>query len=224
MEPHFIKDVWIDTLLQFGRRKLQYCGMEQWQLAWFIPKRPQVRVLLPLHKTVIIMEKNTIESKVASAILQREAGRFEIDGREYALSDPNIATLILVSEIIATLPVVERVPADLRVYASLHYAKDYKAIGDICAILILGAKGLTEEREIIEEKRILGVFRRRKVRRVMVDRKAELSRLILENLSPSFIMDMIIQRLKDMEVGTFFLITTSLNEANVLKPTKEVEH
>ena len=164
----------------------------------------------------------TIEQMVASAILEKATDKIEIGGNIYPIADPSIATLILVSEIISTLPIVERVPKEQRLYSVLHYAKDYRQLGDICAILILGAKNLTEEREIIEEKRLFGLFKRRTIRKEMVDRQAELSRLILENLRPSVIYDCIISRLNDMEVGSFFAITTSLSEANILKPTKEV--
>lgn len=169
------------------------------------------------------MAQRTIEQMVASAILQKATDKIELGGVVYPIADPSIATLILVSEIISTLPVVDKeIPKELRVYSALHYAKDYSAIGDICAILILGAKNLREEKEIIEEKRILGLFPCKKKVKVTVDKQAELSRLILENIKPSIIFDLIIKRLQDMEIGHFFSITTSLSEANILKPTKEV--
>lgn len=168
------------------------------------------------------MAQQTIEQMVASAILEKATDEIEINGEAYPISDPSIATLILVSEIISTLPVVEKVPKEQVVYSALHYAKDFKAIGDICAILILGANKLqvTEKKTI--EKRILGLFTRKKTVEVVVDKQKELSRLILDNLSPSTVFNLIIRRLQDMEVGHFFSITTSLSEANILKPTKEV--
>lgn len=164
----------------------------------------------------------TIEQIVASAILEKATDRIEIDGNVYSIASPSIATLILISEIISTLPIVERVPKEQRIYSVLHYAKNFRQLGDICAILILGAKGLTEEKEIVEEKRIFRLFKHRTIRKTVIDKQAELSRLILENLRPSVIYDCIIARLNDMEVGSFFAITTSLSEANILKPTKEV--
>lgn len=160
---------------------------------------------------------------VASVILEKAATEIEIDGKTYPVADPSIATLILISEIISTLPVAANVPAEQRIYAALHYAKDYRAIGDICAILILGAKGLKEEREITEEKRVFGLFKHKRTRKVAVDKQAELARLIIENMRPSAIFDCIVARLQDMEIASFFAITTSLSEANILKPTKEVE-
>lgn len=168
------------------------------------------------------MAQKTIEQRVAAAILEKTTTEIEIGNEVYRIADPTTATLILISEIISTLPVVEKVPNEKKLYSVLHYAKDYQHLGDICAILILGAKGLSEEKEIIEEKRIFRLFKRRTTRRVVVDKKAELSRLILDNLRPSVIFDCIISRLNDMEVGSFFAITTSLSEANILRPTKEV--
>ena len=167
----------------------------------------------------------TIEQMVASAILEKATDTIEIDGNIYPIADPSIATLILVSEIVSTLPIVDKnTPSENVAYSVLHHAKDFRAIGDICAILILGAKHLIEEREIIEEKPLFGLFKRRTIRKERIDMQSELSRLILENLSPSKIFDIIVQRLQDMEVGYFFSITTSLSEANLLKATKEVVH
>lgn len=169
------------------------------------------------------MAQRTIEQMVASAILEKATDKIELGGVVYPIADPSIATLILVSELISTLPVVDKdIPKELRVYSALHYAKDYKAIGDICAILILGAKNLiVTEKKTIEE-RILGLFPRKKEVEVITNKQEALSRLILENIKPSTIFDLIIQRLQDMEIGYFFSITTSLSEANILKPTKEV--
>lgn len=168
------------------------------------------------------MEQQTIESKVADAILERKIGSVEIDGKTYDIAPPTLATLILVSEMVSTLPVVERVPNNQIVNSVLHYAKDYRKLGDICAVLILGAKNLTQEIEETHTRRILGLFNRRYKAKRVIDRKAELSRLITENMRPSVVFDVIVKRLQDMEVGSFFSITTSLSDANILKPTKEV--
>ena len=168
------------------------------------------------------MEKQTIESKVADAILERKIGSIEIDGKTYNVAPPTLATLILVSEMVSTLPIVERVPNNQIVNSALHYAKDYRKLGDICAVLILGAKNLMQEVEEVHVKRFLWLFKRRYTIKQTIDRKAELSRLITENLRPSVVFDVIVKRLQDMEVGSFFSITTSLSDANILKPTKEV--
>ena len=141
----------------------------------------------------------------------------------YEIAPPSTATLILISEIVATLPVVKKVPAEEIVTSVLHYARYYRPIGDIAAVLILGAKNLIEYRTIVQEKRYLfGLIRRKTETTIKVDKKAELAKIILENVSPTTLFNVVVQRLQDMEIGSFFAITTSLSEANILKPTKEV--
>jgi len=169
------------------------------------------------------MEKRTIEQMVAAAILEKATDSIEIEGVTYPICDANIATLVLVSELISTFPHVEAVPKEQRLYVALHYAKDFKEVCDLCAILILGAENLTEKRDVVEYKRFLGVFRHKVKREVVFDKKAALAKEISLHLKPSVIFNCIIQRLQDMEVGHFFSIITSLDEANILKPTREVE-
>jgi len=169
----------------------------------------------------------TIEEKVAAAVLEEPIGKLEIDGEVYQIAAPCMSTLILVSEIISTLPIVEQCPKELVLSSVLHHAKDYGKLGDLVAVLILGRKGLTEEREIeedVETPCLFGLFRRkRKVKRkVIVDRKAELAQKVLDNVTPSELQAIVIERLTKLEIGDFFAITTSLSEANLLKPTKEV--
>lgn len=160
--------------------------------------------------------KRTIESKVADAILERNVGKIEIDGSVYEIAAPSIATLILVSEIVSQFPIV-REDAD-QVTSVLHHAKEFRGLGDLAAVLILGAKNLTETRTI--RKKFLGLTVHRK--RITVDKQAELAKLFLENIRPSVLLEVIVKRLIDLEVGDFFGITTSLTEVNILKPTKEV--
>ena len=169
------------------------------------------------------MEEQTIESKVASAILEKPVASIELDGKTYDISPPSIATLILASEIVSGLPAVEPVSKDKIVYWVLRNAKNYRALGDFVAVLILGAKGLSETitRKVVKS-RLFGLRKVEIEEKVTIDRKAELSRIILENVRPSVLFNIVIRRLNDLEVGDFFGITTSLGEINLLKPTKEV--
>ncbi len=176
------------------------------------------------------MEQNrqTIEQRVASAVLEKSIGAIEIEGQTYEIGSPSIATLILISEIVSTLPIVEKCDKDKIVYAALHHAKNYKALGDIAAILILGAKGLTEERVISDRPRFFfgllpAFWRQEKRRTIKINKQKELARQILLNVRPQVLFDIVIQRLRDMEIANFFAITTSLSEANLLKQTKEVD-
>ena len=168
------------------------------------------------------MEQTTIESRVASAILERNVGNIEIEGVTYEIAPPSIATLI-VSEFIASLPIVEKVEKTEIVNSVLHHARFFRPLGDIAATLILGAKSLTEERVVVQEKRYLfGLIKRKSKKKIKIDKRAELAKAILENVRPTVLFNVVVQRLQDMEISSFFAITTSLSEANILKPTKEV--
>lgn len=185
-------------------------------------KASEVRILHP-PQFIRNMKQNTIESSVASAILEKNIGSIEIEGATYEIAPPSTATLILVSEIVSTLPIVEKVPNNEIVNSVLHFAKDFRPLGDIAAVLILGAKNLTEERTITQEKRhLFGLLKRKAEIKVKVDKKAELAKIILENVRPTILFNVVVRRLQDMEISSFFAITTSLSEANILKPTKEV--
>lgn len=169
---------------------------------------------------------NTIESQVAAAILEKDIAEMEIEGKTYKIAPPSIATLILVSEIVSRFPIVEQdVPKEKVLYYVLHYAKQFGALGEMVAVLILGAKGLTEERmETVEKRYLFGLIHRKRERKVTIDKKSELAKLILDNVRPSVLFNLVVKRLNQLEITSFFGITTSLSEANILKPTKEVEH
>lgn len=178
---------------------------------------------LTLRNFIQNMEQTTIESRVASAILERSVDNIEIKGITYDIASPSIATLIIVSELIASLPIVEKVEKTEIVNSVLHHARFFRPLGDIAAVLILGAKNLTEERTIVQEKRYLfGLIKRKYETKIKIDKRAELAKAILENVRPTVLFDVVVRRLQDMEISSFFAITTSLSEANILKPTKEV--
>lgn len=188
-------------------------------------KVSEVRILYPPHylQIIIAMVEQTIESKVASAILEKPIATIELEGVKYNIAPPSLSTLILVSEIVSTLPRVENVSNDKIVYSALHHAKDFKQLGDIVAVLILGAKGLTETvTRKVKRKRLFGLIKREIEETVVIDRKAELSKIVLDNIRPSVMLNIIVKRLNDLEIGDFFGITTSLSEVNILSPTKEV--
>lgn len=172
-----------------------------------------------------MVKEDTIESRVASAILERPSGEIIIDGKAYAIAPPSLATLILVSEIIATLPIVEKTDDnEKKTLSVLRFARDYKALADIAAVLILGAKNLTEQREKTVTKRYLfGLIKRQHKTTETINRAKELAQDILLNISPSELFETIMKKLRDNEIGVFFLITTSLSEANLLAPTRGVE-
>lgn len=165
----------------------------------------------------------TIESRVASAILQRNIASIDIDGVKYDIAPPTLATLIRVSEIVSTLPVVDATkiePKD-RMYSALQNARHYKAIGEIIGVLILGAKNTTGTKMIdVKNHGFFGRFRKRKRVESTYNRAAELGDAIMNNIRPSLIYELILKLLQQNEITTFFAITTSLSAANIIKPTK----
>lgn len=166
---------------------------------------------------------DTIESRAADTILENKIGTVEIDGVKYDIAPPTVATLILVSQIISRLPVVERVTGAAVVNAVLHHAKDFDALGELAAVMILGAKNLTEKREVVTyTRKWFGLRRVKHVREEIIDRKSILAERIMLTLSPTELHNLIISRLNNLDIPSFFVITTSLSEANMLKPTREV--
>lgn len=71
-------------------------------------KASEVRILHPLQFYRDMEQQNTIENSVASAILEKSIDNIDIEGVTYEIAPPSTATLILISEIVATLPVVKR--------------------------------------------------------------------------------------------------------------------
>lgn len=166
-------------------------------------------------------EYTTIESRVAATILERTVGTLEIEGVTYNIAPPTIGTLILASEIVSFFPQIDDVDDKQRIFMALFKAKDFKMLADLAAVLILGSKRLTEEREVTVEKRhLFGLIKRKHRVKQTVDLRAELAKKILDNVRPSVLFEVIVKRLRDNEIMTFFAITTSLNAANILKPTK----
>lgn len=166
-------------------------------------------------------EYTTIESRVAATILERTVSTLEIEGVTYNIAPPTIGTLILASEIVSFFPKIDDVDDKQRIFMALFKAKDFKMLADLAAVLILGSKRLTEEREVTVEKRhLFGLIKRKHRVKQTVDLRAELAKKILDNVRPSVLFEVIVKRLRDNEIMTFFAITTSLNAANILKPTK----
>lgn len=168
-------------------------------------------------------EKKTLEEKVADTILEK-VEELSVGSKTYQVAPPSTATLILVSEAVSRLPRVVADPDNV-VEESLSIAKDCRALGDIAAILILGARHLTERMKVQQtrEKRYLwGFIRRKEVVEVeeVRDRKAELAKELLETYSPKALNMLVGGLLNKMEIGDFFGLTTFLIEINLMHQTK----
>ncbi len=159
-------------------------------------------------------ENPSLEKRAANAILERPHQSISIGGRIYTLSPPSVATLILISELIATFP--QRDIAQQNMPELLRSAHDYKALGRLSAILILGAKKIRKE----ERRRRHPLLR--PIARFYPTPSKRLARAILEEYSSEQLLQLILGRIADMEIGAFFSLTTSLAGVNLLKATREV--
>lgn len=149
----------------------------------------------------------TIESKVSETILQKPE-IVKIGDETFEVAPPSTATMILLSEAISKLPQI-KLDEDRILTEVLAIAKDCDALGEIGAILILGAKR-------INEKRFCRIWRK------SVSEKERLEKKILQELQPKELNELIAKILKGMQIGDFFGLTTSLLEVNLLRQKREV--
>lgn len=166
------------------------------------------------------MAAKKIEEKVADVILERTGG-LTIDGVTFEVAPPSPATLILVSEVVATLPKVKLGDNNI-MQGILTSAKDWRPVGKVAAILILGAKRIREGRTV-EPKRswwqqLLHLKKTNPIKEVdwLADK-------VLEEMSPKELMRLVSGRLGSMEMADFFGLTVSLSGANLTKATVEAE-
>lgn len=167
-----------------------------------------------------------IERKVAQTILQQPE-EIMVGDKVYQAAPPSAATLILVSEAVARMPKVQ-LDAERIVDEVLSIGRDCRPMGEIVAILILGAKGLTETRKTvktIEKRRFWGLLK--EIGQVEVeetiDHKSELAKSLLEDITPRELHNLAARLLQRSQVADFFGLTTFLTEINLLRQTREVE-
>lgn len=163
------------------------------------------------------MEKEHIEQQVAETILQKTI-EVHVGDMVYEAAPASTATLILVSGLVSQLPIVQ-LSEDNVMIETLSIAQDCRVLGDILAVLILGAKGLKETREVIEPK-LFGLWSKKKT--VVIDKQAELADILLKELSPRNLNSLLVELLTSMEIADFFGLITSLLEVNLLRQTREV--
>lgn len=168
-------------------------------------------------------EQKTLEEKAAATILQTPV-EVKVGDKTYTTAPPSTATLILASEAVSRLPRVVLNPDNV-VEECLSIAKDCQALGDIVAIFILGARHLKETVTVQRkrEKRYLwGLIKRHVVEEVkeVRDRKAELAKTLLEDLTPAELYNLTVSVLQRMNLTDFFGLTTFLIEVNLTRQTK----
>lgn len=163
----------------------------------------------------------TIEEQVAQTVLQQPK-EIRIGDKTYSVAPPSLATLILVSEAVSRLPNIQL--DDKRVMQeTLAVAKDCRELGNVAAILIIGAKHINDkvERHQTTRKRLLwGLLSKAHTETIIETRKEALSRELLEDVTPRQLHSIIAEILLQMEVGDFFGLTTFLTEINLTRQTK----
>lgn len=156
------------------------------------------------------------EKKVADAVLQRPHVE-EFCGVRYEIAPPSTATLILVSELVAQLPQMDLGNENVLTKV-LSIAKNCRIIGDIVATMMLGALGLTETKTVTKSH-FFGLWKTKD--EIVVDKKAELSKILLERVGPKDLFNLSVRLFSLMEIDDFFALTAFLIAANVIKPTRE---
>lgn len=175
------------------------------------------------------MEKEkTIERRAAETILQ-EPKKIQIDGTEYSMQQPTLATLIMVSELIGDLPSLS---SSKNLGEALVNAKYCGSLPRIAATLVLGALRIKEAHRIKIYDSTNFVFKRvwfapwKKKRVVQVADVLEFDRLVTyftDRVTIEWLAVFIMECIKDMQIADFFMLTTSLKGTNLLKRTREVE-
>jgi hypothetical protein len=153
----------------------------------------------------------TIERRAAQTILEESVGQIIIDGHTYEVPAPTTGTLVMVSALISELPDIDlTLPDDELPGEMLHKAKDCRAVADIVATLILGAKKIKAGRR---RKWKIG----KKPAEPTVDGLAE---KILLNCTASQLRRLLTHLLAASGIDDFFIITTSLRTRNLLAATR----
>lgn len=171
--------------------------------------------------------------KVADTILQQPIGSVMIEGETYEIAPPTTATLLLVSDLIAELP---ELTSDIKspdfIGKVLESIKDCKALGQIAAILILGAKRIkqepmtTTEGYIFERKWSWRKFKKvteRVKKPVPAYLHDVLAEKILDSMTAKELHELISNILSEAHLADFFVLTTSLRTKRLTAPTREVE-
>lgn len=147
--------------------------------------------------------KAAVEKQVSEALLQ-EKKVVRLGGADYEVAPPTIATLVKVSELVATLP-GQSLDNGKVLGETLRIAKDCKALTDIVAVMIQGvqkpANRLSFHKSDLQK----------------------LSQKLLYTASPVEIKDAMMDLLGHLEVGDFFGLTAFLLEVGITKMTRKAE-
>ena len=144
-----------------------------------------------------------IETKVSETLLQ-EKKVVRLGGADYEVAPPTIATLVKVSELVATLP-GQTLDNEKVLGETLRIAKDCKALAEIMAVMIQGVQ--------------------KPVSRLSIHKSdlKKLSQKLLYSASPVELKDAMMELLAHLQVGDFFGLTAFLLEVGITKMTRKAE-
>jgi hypothetical protein len=151
--------------------------------------------------------KRTIEQITAEAILQ-EPRMVEVNGKEYRVAPPSVATLIEASKYISQLPDLSEIaePDDENaVLGTIGVAKDCEYLGRIAAIMMLGKKRPAKKERLFGKE---------------TDSLDELSEALLLDLSPRELHDLIVELFRMQDVGFFLSALIFLKRIKMIHATK----
>ena len=167
---------------------------------------------------------NRIEELIGETILQ-DSKPIEIAGLgTLQVAHPSVATLIEASKIISRLPVMPSIRGkeETALVFTLAHARDCAILGDVAAVLLLGKKGISRRvdnrsrTKSWKNNRLFDFFHRKVFLRTL------LAQALLEECTPEQLQNIIVECLGLQQVGFFLNIITTLNEANVLRQTRNV--
>lgn len=150
------------------------------------------------------MEEKNLQERTAETILQTPKV-IRVGKRSYTVAPPSCATLIEISKIIPSVPLVDLYGDQID--EALAAAKDCRPVFEQLAILILGAKAIRDDRK--------SIFRKNRLRTLTDE--------LMYEYSPKEANKLRGELLGMMEVQDFFVLTASLQEISLIQKTREAE-
>jgi hypothetical protein len=162
----------------------------------------------------------TIERTVEEAVLEKKNVCLSIDGHDFPIAPPTLATLVSVSALVSELPDIKSNDVLTEVLSTAQ--KSAVIIAKVTAMLILGAKRVEQCIPIKDAAKSHknGIFGWIRDIHSDISEYDYLTKIILDNCSPTTLQGIITNRLNDLQIASFFGITVSLNTKNITAPTK----
>ena len=162
-----------------------------------------------------------VETKASETVLEKPFD-IQVGQKTYTVAPPTTATIIMLSEAVSRLPHIA-LDTEKVVEECLSVAKDCAVLGEMAAVLSLGAKNCqpVKKRVLTGGKRCLwGLIDTRRYSEEVFDPVQSLKEEILRECRPSELFDIISKVLATLELSDFFGLTTFLTEINLLHQTK----